>query len=186
MSTTLFDIPVSRLDGTPDSLAPYRGSVVLVVNVASACGLTPQYESLERAYETYRDRGFVVLGFPSNQFGAQEPGTSDEIAAFCSSKYNVQFPLFEKIDVNGPARHPIYTTLVEEQPEAAESDDTFRKKLEGYGVKRAQPDDVLWNFEKFLISRDGRVVGRFAPAVTVDDSLLRDAIERELDALPTV
>jgi glutathione peroxidase len=182
MATALFDIPVHRLDGAPDSLAPYRGSVVLVVNVASACGLTPQYESLEKAYETYRDRGFVVLGFPCNQFGAQEPGTSDEIATFCSTKYDVKFPLFEKIDVNGPARHPIYATLVAEQPEAKETDDTFRKKLEGYGVKPAKPDDVLWNFEKFLVSRDGRVVGRFAPAVTVDDPLLRDAIERELGA----
>jgi glutathione peroxidase len=182
MATALFDIPVHRLDGAPDSLAPYRGSVVLVVNVASACGLTPQYESLEKAYEAYRDRGFVVLGFPCNQFGAQEPGTSDEIATFCSTRYDVKFPLFEKIDVNGPARHPIYATLVAEQPEAKETDDTFRKKLEGYGVKRAKADDVLWNFEKFLVARDGRVVGRFAPAVTVDDPLLRDAIEHELGA----
>jgi glutathione peroxidase len=182
MATALFDIPVHRLDGAPDSLAPYRGSVVLVVNVASACGLTPQYESLEKAYETYRDRGFVVLGFPCNQFGAQEPGTSDEIATFCSTKYDVKFPLFEKIDVNGPARHPIYAMLVAEQPEAKETDDTFRKKLESYGVKPAKGGDVLWNFEKFLVARDGRVVGRFAPAVTVDDPLLRDAIERELGA----
>lgn len=161
MATALFDIPVHRLDGAPDSLAPYRGSVVLVVNVASACGLTPQYESLEKAFETYRDRGFVVLGFPCNQFGAQEPGTSDEIATFCSTKYDVKFPLFEKIDVNGEDQSPIYAELNQ------------TADAEGY------TGDVRWNFEKFLIGPDASVQ-RFSPTVTPDDPVLVGAIETAL------
>lgn len=186
MSSTLYEIPVQRIEGTPATLAEYAGKVLLVVNVASACGLTPQYESLERAFESERDRGLVILGFPCNQFGAQEPGSNAEIAEFCSTKFAVKFPLFDKIDVNGPSRHPLYAALVEAQPEALEADDTFRKKLEGYGVKKAQDGDILWNFEKFLIARDGRVVGRFAPAVTIDDPLLREAIERELEVTAVV
>jgi glutathione peroxidase len=179
MSTALYDIPVQRIDGTPATLAPYAGQVVLIVNVASACGLTPQYESLERAFEQERERGLVILGFPSNQFGTQEPGSNAEIAEFCSTKFAVQFPLFEKIDVNGAARHPLYDALVKAQPEAEKNNEDFRTKLAAYGVKPG-PGDILWNFEKFLVARDGRVVGRFAPDVTIDDPLLRDAIEREL------
>jgi glutathione peroxidase len=159
MASTLYDIPVRTLAGRDASLAEYAGKVLLIVNVASKCGLTPQYEGLERTFEAERERGLVVLGFPSNQFGAQEPGTSDEIASFCSTNYGVQFPMFEKIDVNGAGRHPLYRALID-----------------------AQPGDVQWNFEKFLIARDGRVVARFAPAVTVDDPALRAAIERELEA----
>jgi glutathione peroxidase len=180
MSSTLYEIPVQRIEGTPATLAEYAGKVLLVVNVASACGLTPQYESLERAFESERERGLVILGFPSNQFMAQEPGSNAEIAEFCSTKFGVKFPLFEKIEVNGPGRHPLYSALVDAQPEALEANDTFRNKLAGYGVKKAQESDILWNFEKFLVARDGRVVGRFAPDVTVDDPLLRAAIEREL------
>jgi glutathione peroxidase len=160
MSSSLYDIPLRTLDGRDASLADYAGKVLLIVNVASKCGLTPQYESLERAYEAERERGFVVLGFPSNQFGAQEPGSSDEIATFCSTTYGVTFPMFEKSDVNGDARQPLYRALIE-----------------------AQPGDITWNFEKFLVSRDGRVVGRFKPTATVDDPTLRAAIERELDAV---
>ena len=126
--------------------------MLLVVNVASACGLTPQYESLEKIYETDGERGLVVLGFPSNQFGAQEPGSNDEIVEFCSTKYGVRFPMFEKIDVNGEARHPLYRELVAAQPAAAEKSGDFRDELAKYGVKTERPDDILWNFEKFLVS----------------------------------
>jgi glutathione peroxidase len=182
MPETLYDIPVRRLDGAPASLRDYAGNVLLVVNVASKCGLTPQYESLQRAFERERERGLMILGFPSNQFGKQEPGTSDEIATFCEANYGVSFPMFEKIDVNGAERHPLYDELVAAQPEAKSVDDTFRKKLAGYGITQAQPSDVFWNFEKFLVSRDGRVVGRFAPDISIDDPILRDAIDAELGA----
>jgi glutathione peroxidase len=180
MRETLYDIPVRRLDGAPATLRDYAGHVLLVVNVASKCGLTPQYESLQRAFERERERGLVVLGFPSNQFGKQEPGTSGEIATFCEENYSVTFPLFEKIDVNGDERHPLYRELIAAQPEAISAGDTFREKLARYGIKQAQPSDVFWNFEKFLVSRDGRVVGRFAPDISVDDPLLRAAIDTEL------
>jgi glutathione peroxidase len=184
MPTAIYDIPVKTIDGSPATLAPYAGHVLLIVNVASACGLTPQYESLERAFEKEREQGLVVLGFPSNQFGAQEPGTNAEIAEFCSTKFAVQFPMFEKIDVNGASRHPLYAALLDAQPEAQANHDEFRTKLKGYGVD-VGPGDILWNFEKFLVARDGRIVGRFAPDVTVDDPLLRAAIDREL-AVATV
>ncbi len=161
MSETIYDITAHTLAGRETFLREYAGKVLLIVNVASKCGLTPQYESLERTFESERERGLVVLGFPSNQFGAQEPGTSEEIAEFCSTNYGVQFPMFEKIEVNGPARHPLYRFLVDAQPAGPRG-------------------DISWNFEKFLIARDGRIVARFAPAVSVDDSLLRDAIDREL------
>src|SRR5215472_2532823 len=108
---SLYDIPLKDIDGKDATLKPYAGKVLLVVNVASHCGFTPQYSGLESVYEKYKDKGFVVLGFPCNQFGAQEPGTNEEIKQFCSSKYNVTFPMFDKIDVNGPTRHPLYTTL---------------------------------------------------------------------------
>ncbi len=180
MSATLNDVPLTRIDGEPTSLGAFAGNVILVVNVASKCGQTPQYESLERLYAAERERGLVVLGFPSNQFRAQEPGTNEEIAAFCSATYGVTFPMFEKIDVNGPNRHPLYSELVEAAPEAKERDDAFRLRLESFGTKRERPNDVLWNFEKFLIARDGRVVARFAPDVAVDEPFVREAIEREL------
>lgn len=178
----MYDISLRTLAGEPTSLRRYAGKVLLIVNVASQCGLTPQYESLERTFESERERGLVVLGFPSNQFGAQEPGTSDEIATFCTTNYGVQFPMFEKIDVNGESRHPLYRALLEAQPQPLQKDDTFRKSLVEFGVTPEPPANVGWNFEKFLISRDGRVVGRFAPDITVDDPLLREAIERELAA----
>jgi len=182
MIQTMYDIPVRTLQGTPAALRDYAGKVLLVVNVASQCGLTPQYESLERLFQRERERGLVVLGFPCNQFGAQEPGTSDEIATFCSTNYGVTFPMFEKIDVNGPSRHELYRLLLEAQPAAQQKDTVFREALVKFGVTPEPPDNVAWNFEKFLISRDGRVVGRFAPDITVDDPLLREAIERELAA----
>jgi glutathione peroxidase len=180
MSATIYDIPVKTIEGADASLRPYAGKVLLIVNVASKCGLTPQYEALEKLYEAQRDRGLVVLGFPANDFGAQEPGTSEEIAEFCSTKFNVQFPLFEKITVKGDARHPLYSELIAAQPEAAGNGDEFRQKLAGYGVKPDSPSGILWNFEKFLIGRDGRVVARFLPDVPPDDPKVLAAIEAEL------
>jgi glutathione peroxidase len=183
MSKPVYDIPVRRIDGAETSIGAYRGKVVLVVNVASACGLTPQYEGLEKLYEEKQADGLVVLGFPANEFGAQEPGTNEEIAAFCTSKFSVKFPMFEKIVVKGPDQHPLYQRLIEEQPQAQEKPGSdFRAKLAGYGIKQDNPTDVLWNFEKFLISKQGKVVGRFAPDTTTDDALLKEAIERELRA----
>jgi len=183
MSDSIYDISVKRINGESISLADYRGKVVLVVNVASACGLTPQYEGLEKLYEDMQAEGLVVLGFPANDFGAQEPGSNDEIADFCTSKFSVQFPMFEKITVKGEGQHPLYRQLVAAQPQAQEKPGSdFRAKLAGYGITQEQPSDVLWNFEKFLISKDGRVVGRFAPDTTTDDAILKEAIERELRA----
>ncbi len=158
---TIFDIPVHTLNGEPSSLAPYAGKTVLVVNVASKCGLTPQYEGLERLQTTYEDRGFSVVGFPCNQFLGQEPGTAEEIQTFCSTTYGVTFPLFEKIDVNGENQSPIYASLNQ------------TADAEGYS------GDIRWNFEKFLIDPSG-AVQRFAPTVTPDDPILVGAIEGAL------
>lgn len=183
MTTSIYDIPLRRINGDDVTLAAYRGKVLLLVNVASACGLTPQYEGLEKLYEDKQAEGLVVAGFPANEFGAQEPGTNAEIADFCVSKFSIKFPMFEKIVVKGPGIHPLYQHLIAEQPQAQEKPGSdFRAKLAGYGIKQDKPADVLWNFEKFLISKEGNVVGRFAPDTTTDDALLQEAIERELRA----
>jgi glutathione peroxidase len=158
----LYDIPVNRLDGTPSSLADFEGQAVLVVNVASKCGLTPQYETLEKIHESYADRGFSVVGFPCNQFGAQEPGSPEEIAEFCSTTYGVTFPLMEKIDVNGDDRHGIYEIL------------TATEDAEGGA------GDIQWNFEKFLLSPSGDVVARFRPMTVPDAPEVIEAIEANL------
>jgi glutathione peroxidase len=178
--SAIYDIPVKTIDGSDSSLRAYAGKVLLVVNVASQCGLTPQYEALEKLYEAQRERGLVVLGFPANDFGAQEPGSNEEIASFCSTKFGVQFPLFEKISVKGESRHPLYSELIAAQPEAAGNGNAFRDKLAGYGVQPDSPAGILWNFEKFVIGRDGRVAARFAPDVTPDDPKVLAAIEAEL------
>ncbi len=175
-------IVLKRIDGTDAPLADYSGKVLLVVNVASKCGLTPQYEALERDYESLKDRGFVVLGFPCNQFRGQEPGDESEIQAFCATTYGVSFPMFAKIDVNGPERHPLYRALVEAAPIPVENQDGgMRARLAQHGVE-VPKGDVMWNFEKFLIGRDGAVVARFAPDITVDDPRVRDAIDAALAA----
>lgn len=148
--TTLYDFTLPLLDGTEKSLADCEGQVVLVVNVASKCGLTPQYAGLEALYRQYKDRGFVVLGFPCNQFAGQEPGTSDEIAQFCSLTYDVSFPVFQRINVNGRWAHPLYTWLKESSP----------------GILGGV---IKWNFTKFLVGRDGKVIERFAPTVEPAD-----------------
>src|SRR5579862_518211 len=159
---SLYKIPVKDIDQKETNLGAYQGKVLLIVNVASKCGFTPQYAALESVYEKYKDKGLVILGFPCNQFGGQEPGTSEEIKLFCSSKYNVTFPLFEKIDVNGPQRHPLYTLL-------AGSDSPF-------------PGDIKWNFTKFLIGRDGTIMKRFDSKTTPNSPEVITAIETALAA----
>lgn len=181
MTTPLYEVQINRADGAPTTLREHAGKVVLVVNVASACGLTPQYKALEAVYERYRDRGFVVVGFPCNDFGAQEPGTAEEIHEFCTTKFDVQFPVLEKITVAPGQRHPLYRELIAEQPRAQNAPGSdFRAQLAGYGITTEHDEDILWNFEKFLIDRSGKAIARFAPDVKPDDALVTQAIEAAL------
>ncbi|MCD9589796.1 glutathione peroxidase [Streptomyces sp. 8ZJF_21] len=159
---SLYDIPLRTLTGEPTSLGEHRGAALLVVNVASKCGLTPQYEGLERLHQRYAGRGFTVLGVPCNQFAGQEPGTGEEIQTFCSTTYGVTFPLLEKTDINGDQRHPLYTELTR-TPDA-----------------QGEAGDVQWNFEKFLISPEGEVVGRFRPRTEPEADEVVAAVEAQL------
>ncbi len=179
MTRAVYDIPLKTIDGAAASLANYRGKVLLVVNVASKCGLTPQYTGLETLYQSKRAKGLEVLGFPANNFMGQEPGTEAEIASFCATSYDVHFPLFAKISVLGADRHPLYEKLTASQPQAI-GEGPFRERLKGYGVNPTNPVDVLWNFEKFVINRKGEVIARFSPDVTADDPRLVSAIDAEL------
>lgn len=160
--TTLHDFTMKTIDGDEVSLRSYEGKAVLLVNVASRCGLTPQYEGLEKLYETYAERGFAVLGFPCNQFGAQEPGTEADIKSFCTSNYGVRFPMFAKIDVNGAGAHDLYQWLTSES------------------TAPDGPGPIKWNFAKFLVGKDGRVLARFAPTVDPGAAELTTALERAL------
>ena len=181
MSAAIYDIPVRKITGADASLAEYKGHVLLVVNVASKCGLTKQYEGLEKLYEQFQDRGLVVAGFPANDFKAQEPGTNEEIQSFCTLNFGVKFPLFEKIAVVGEGKHPLYAALIAAQPKAVSlSEVSWRDKLKGYGIEANPEPEVLWNFEKFLVSRSGEVVQRFAPDTQPDAPELVAAIEAEL------
>lgn len=177
--TALQEISVDSIGDEPTSLKDFSGSVLLVVNVASQCGLTPQYEGLEALYQRYHKDGLTVLGFPANNFGGQEPGTNDEIAEFCTTTYSVTFPLFSKISVVGEDQHPLYAELTSQLP-TADGKEEFRANLRSYDMTPTEDPDVLWNFEKFLVSRQGEVVGRFAPTVRPDDPSLSEAIEAEL------
>jgi glutathione peroxidase len=177
--TALASIPLQKIDGANATLADYRGKVLLVVNVASKCGLTPQYTGLEKLYQDKHAKGLEVLGFPANNFKGQEPGSDDEIATFCSTNYDVHFPLFSKLSVLGPDQHPLYAQLTAAQPNAL-GDGPMRERLKGYGIEPSEKPDVVWNFEKFLINRKGDVVGRFAPDMTADDPRLVSAIDAEL------
>jgi glutathione peroxidase len=178
--SSIQNIPVKTIDGKPSSLNDFAGNVLLVVNVASKCGLTPQYEALEKIYEEKKDKGFAVLGFPANNFGAQEPGSNAEIAEFCSLTYSVKFPMFEKISVVGDDQHPLYKELTTSAPRAQGDPDAFRDRLKGFGMSPNQDPDVLWNFEKFLVGKNGDVVARFAPTMTPDDPAIVAAIDAEL------
>jgi glutathione peroxidase len=175
-------IPVRRITGEETTLAEFQGHVMLVVNVASKCGLTPQYEGLENLYRKYRDRGFVITGFPSNDFAGQEPGSNDEIQTFCSLNFGVDFPLYEKITVVGEEKHPLYSALIEAQPKAVStSAEPFEEDLRRFGVQPNEAPEILWNFEKFVVSRNGEIAARFAPNTTPDDPALVSAIESELE-----
>ncbi|MBU6225966.1 MAG: glutathione peroxidase [Acidobacteria bacterium] len=178
--SSIQNIPVKTIDGKPSSLKDFAGNVLLVVNVASKCGLTPQYEALEKIYEDKKDKGFAVLGFPANNFGAQEPGSNAEIAEFCSLTYSVKFPMFEKISVVGDDQHPLYKELTGAAPRAQGDPDAFRDRLKGFGMTPNQDPDVLWNFEKFLVGKNGEVVARFAPTMAPDDPAVVAAIDAEL------
>ncbi|MBK9155263.1 MAG: glutathione peroxidase [Chloracidobacterium sp.] len=180
MANELYEIPVKTIEGQETDLGQYKGKTLLIVNVASACGLTPQYEGLERLYENYRDRGFEVLAFPSNDFKGQEPGTEEEIKEFCSSNYGVQFPMFSKVGIL-ENRHPLYASLIGSHPETDISNgEGMEERLRNFGHTRVDPTDVLWNFEKFLVSKEGEVVARYAPDVTPDDPRLMARIEADL------
>lgn len=159
-ANSIYSIPVKDIDGASTSLEPYKGKVLLVVNVASKCGLTPQYAGLESLYKKYKDQGLVILGFPCNQFGSQEPGTNEQIKQFCSSTYGVSFPMFDKLEVNGAGRHPLYVHLA--------------------GKDSPYPGDIKWNFNKFLVGRDGKILKRFEPKTAPDDPALVGAIEEAL------
>lgn len=159
-ATAVYDVPLKDIDGKTSSLKDYKGKVLLVVNVASKCGLTPQYKALEALHQKYKDQGFSVLGFPCNDFSGQEPGSNEEIKQFCSSKYNVSFPMFDKLHVKGAEQHPLYAALS--------------------GKESPFPGDVKWNFGKFLISRDGKILQRFEPKTTPDSPEVTAAIEAAL------
>jgi glutathione peroxidase len=156
-----YNFTLNSIDGKPAPLADYKGKVVLVVNVASQCGYTPQYSALESIYEKYKDQGFVILGFPANNFGAQEPGTNEEIKTFCTRKYSVTFPIYAKISVKGSDQAPLYAYLTKDTDPAIRG-------------------DIKWNFTKFLIDRSGNVIQRFEPAVTPDSKEVVAAIEKQL------
>ena len=183
VASSLYDLPVRRITGESASLADFQGKVLLIVNVASACGLTPQYKGLESLYSTYRQRGFEILGFPANDFAGQEPGSNAEIQSFCATNFNVTFPMFEKVTVVGPAKSPLYELLTEAQPVARIADPGFKDKLRGYGLTVNEVPELTWNFEKFLVNRHGQIVGRFAPDMLPTDPILIQAIEANLPPL---
>jgi len=185
----IYEIPVQRITGKPSSLGEYRGKVMLVVNVASQCGLTPQYTALEQLYARFKDAGFVVCGFPANDFGAQEPGTDAEIETFCRTNFSVDFPMFSKIAVAGDETHPLYRALIAATPQAiGDSREGFRQNLNSFlatkhnGASTNPEPGILWNFEKFLIDRNGKVVERFSPEITPDDPRVVAAVESALKA----
>jgi glutathione peroxidase len=186
-NTYLYDIPVHKISGENATLADFRGKVLLLVNVASECGLTPQYEALEKLYTRFRNSGFVICGFPANDFGAQEPGSNEDIEAFCTTTYGVDFPMFSKIPVTGANIHPLYKSLVSAQPKAiGPTRNDFRQNLNSFlkdkhnGATTNPEPGILWNFEKFLVDRKGNVAARFSPEVLPDDPTVVAAIETAL------
>lgn len=181
MHQDILNTEITTIDGEHITLDKYQGKVVLVVNVASKCGLTAQYEQLENIQKAWEKEGFTVLGFPCNQFAGQEPGSEEEIKTFCSTTYGVTFPMAAKIDVNGEHRHPLYRKLIAAAPKAVAPEGSgFYERLASKGREPLYPDDILWNFEKFLIGRDGQVVQRFSPDMTPEDPILMEAIKLAL------
>lgn len=181
MANDLYTLGLTRIDGEPATLEPYRGRVLLIVNTASKCGLTPQYKALEELYDRYKDKGLIVIGVPSNDFAGQEPGSNAEIAQFCSTQYDVSFPMLGKVSVVGPKKHPLYNALIAARPTSVGvGKQSFIEGLVRFGVTPNREPEVLWNFEKFIVSRHGDVVARFSPDTTPDDPDLIKAIETEL------
>lgn len=180
---SVYDFTVEDIQGNEVKLSDYSGKVLLMVNVASKCGLTPQYEGLEKIYREYKDKGFEILGFPANEFAGQEPGTNDEIAGFCRSTYGVDFPMFSKIVVKGEGQHPLYQFLTSKKSEATElPGGKLKTILKEKGLLSGQPSDISWNFEKFLIDRKGNIIGRFAPDVPPESEMIKGVIEKELNS----
>ena len=177
--TEIQHVPLKRMDGTTATLGDYAGKVLLVVNTASKCGLTPQYEDLEALYRAKKDAGFEILGFPANNFKEQEPGTDADIASFCQLTYDVTFPVFSKISVRGEDAHPLYRQLTVAHPDTTGAEE-MRKRMVENGLGPEKPEDVLWNFEKFLISRRGEVIGRYSPNMKPDDAAIMADIETAL------
>ena len=183
MTPSFYDISLQRLNGDATTLAEHFGQVLLIVNVASKCGLTPQYIGLEQLYQQHRDKGLRVLGFPCNDFGAQEPGTESQIQDFCQSNYSVQFPMYAKLQINSAPRHALYAYMIAAQPKARPSgNDKLQKTLAQHGLLPQQETDVMWNFEKFLVGRDGQVLHRYAPDVSPDNPALLADIDAALAA----
>jgi glutathione peroxidase len=181
MTSSIYDIAVKTIDGNDEKLSAHKGNVLLIVNVASKCGLTPQYKGLEEVYEKYKGKGFEVLGFPANEFGAQEPGTNAEIKDFCTSNYGVKFPMFSKIVVRGDGQHPLYQKLTTDQPAATPKEGgQLLETLKKHNLGPPNMQVITWNFEKFLVNRKGEVVGRFAPDMDPSDPAITKAIEAEL------
>ena len=182
MNSELYNIPVKTIDNQETKLDDkYQGKVLMIVNVASQCGLTPQYEQLEKIYEKYKDQGFFVLGFPANEFGAQEPGSNEEIKDFCQTNFNIKFPMFSKMVVKGEGQHPLYKYLTSTKPDAKGKEGSqLLEILKKEGLLTGESHDIAWNFEKFLINRQGEVVERFNPDMTPDNPLITQAIEEEL------
>jgi glutathione peroxidase len=178
--TPLQQIPLKTIAGADTALGAFAGTVVLVVNVASKCGLTGQYDALQKLHDKYHDQGFVVAGFPSNDFAGQEPGTNDEIAQFCASTFAVTFPMFSKITLVGPQKHALYAALISAQPEAAGDTESLRAGLQKHGIKANAAPEVLWNFEKFLVGKSGDVIARFAPSMPPDAPEIVRALETAL------
>lgn len=177
--TSVYNIPVVTINGAETTLNQYQGKVLLIVNVASKCGLTSQYEGLQKLYNDQKSAGLEILAFPSNDFLAQEPGSNEEIQQFCSVNYQIDFPLFSKITVVGEDKHPLYQALTQAIPERI-GEGPWVKDLTDYGLTPNQPPEVLWNFEKFLVNKNGEVVARFAPDIAADDARISDAIAAEL------
>ena len=181
MANDIYGISAKRIDGSEAKIGDYKGEVLLIVNVASKCGLTPQYAELEKVYETYHGKGFEVLGFPANEFAGQEPGSNPEIKQFCETKFGVKFPMFEKIVVRGEGQHPLYQHLIGAQPKAqGKEDSALRKTLDKHGLGPKTETEIAWNFEKFIVNRKGEVVARFAPDITPTDPMVTGAIEAQL------